>query len=266
VDAFDQYDELTDVVLHLTRIAANVTLSHFRKPELSVDDKGAGLGFDPVTLADRNAEAAMRDVLQTLRPNDGILGEEMGHREGTSGLTWVLDPIDGTRAYIAGAPTWGTLIAVNDGEQVRAGAVSQPYIGEIFLGDPTGAHLLHGDRVTAIQTRKSATLGEAILLTTFPEVGNAGEEAAFGRVRDQVKLTRYGLDCYGYCLLAMGQVDLVIEAGLNAYDIQGPLAVIEAAGGLVTNWQGGPALNGGQIIAAGHPALHAAAMELLNAG
>jgi histidinol phosphatase-like enzyme (inositol monophosphatase family) len=255
--------DLTEVAHALADAAGRAIQPYFRT-NLTPENKDAA-GFDPVTVADRAAEAAMRDVLAARRPDDGIFGEEYGKSAGTTGLTWVLDPIDGTRAFICGAPTWGCLIGLDDGTGPILGIVDQPHTGERFFGGPDGAYLTQNGAKHLLQTNQTTqTLAAAKLLTTFPEVGCPEERAAFERVRDEVQLTRYGLDCYGYALIATGQVDLVIEAGLNAYDIQGPQAVVEAAGGIVTTWDGKPAHHGGRILAAGNPTLHTAAMELLN--
>lgn len=256
--------ELTDLdVAHrLADAARRVILPYFRADTLGTQNKDA-TGFDPVTEADRAAERAMRDLLSELRPDDGILGEEYGAASGTSGRTWVLDPIDGTRGFISGTPTWGVLIALADASGPILGVIDQPYIGERFSGMDGRAELdgPHGART--LHTRKTAGLNDAVLFTTFPEVGSPRERAGFEAVAEQVKLTRYGMDCYAYGLVAAGHVDLVIEAGLNAYDIQAPIAVIEAAGGTVTNWTGGPVHDGGQVLAAGNAALHADALALL---
>jgi len=240
------------------------TLKYFRKTELGLENK-LSRGFDPVTVADRAAEKAMRAILSTERPHDAILGEEYGETVGTSGLTWVLDPIDGTRAYISGSPTWGTLIAVSDDAGPLCGIVDQPYIGERFIGAFGQATFSGPHGSGGISTRKGSSLHDATLFTTFTEVGTPDEGAAFRRVAEKVRLVRYGMDCYAYALLAAGQIDLVIEAGLNSYDIQGPIAVIEGAGGIVTNWQGGPAHMGGQAIAAANPHIHREALKLLQA-
>ena len=254
-------------VAHLLADAARPeTLRHFRAPALTADNKAGAGGFDPVTEADRAAEAAMRDVLARERPDDGILGEEFGPRAGTTGLTWVLDPIDGTRGYISGTPTWGVLIAVGDASGPLFGLIDQPYVGERFAGG-FGVAALTGPRGTcALRTRATTDLAQATLMTTFPEVGTPADAAAFARVSRAARLTRYGMDCYAYALLAAGQIDLVIEAGLQSYDIQAPIAVITAAGGMVTNWEGGPVHAGGRALAAANPAVHAAAMALLNEG
>lgn len=247
----------------LADAAREVTLAHFRTAELATDDKGSG-AFDPVTMADRLSERRMRDILALRRPLDGILGEEYANVDSRNGLTWVIDPIDGTRSYISGCPTWGVLIAVADEQGPIYGLIDQPYIGERFEGG-LGRALMkgpHGSR--ALKTRIGRDVSTATLFTTFPEIGTKEEEAAFRRVAQKVRLTRYGMDCYAYALLALGQVDLVIEAGLHPYDVQGPIAVIEAAGGIVTDWRGGPCHMGGQLVAAANDEIHAAALDLLN--
>jgi len=249
----------------LADAAAPVTLAGFRSPALFADTK-TETGFDPVTEADRGAERAMRALLAELRPLDAIIGEEYGESDGSSGLTWVLDPIDGTRGYISGTPTWGTLIAVSDARGPLFGLIDQPWTGERFAGGFGEATLLHAQTRQTLRTKGNTALDQAILFTTFPEIGTPQDRAAFGRVAAQCRLTRYGMDCYAYALVAAGQVDLVIEAGLNAYDIAAPIAVIQAAGGIVTDWQGGPAHHGGQVIAAGNTTLHGAALRLLAAG
>lgn len=246
----------------LADAAREATLAHFRAPGLAADNKLAQ-GFDPVTAADREAERAMRAVLAARRPDDAILGEEFGVRAGTSGLTWVLDPVDGTRAFLSGTPTWGVLIAVGDATGPRLGVIDQPFIGERFIGG-FGLAEVEGPRGRqGLATRDPRGLDEAILFTTFPEVGSDVERAAFQDLSARVKLTRYGLDCYAYALVAAGQIDLVVEAGLQAYDIQGPMAVIQAAGGVVTDWRGGPAQDGGRVVAAANRKIHAAALEVL---
>ncbi|MFT4717599.1 MAG: histidinol phosphatase-like enzyme (inositol monophosphatase family) [Paracoccaceae bacterium] len=254
--------ELIATAHALADAARPVTLAHFRDPAIQAENK-LQTGFDPVTIADRGAETAMRDVLSKLRPDDGVLGEEFPPIAGTSGFTWVLDPIDGTRSYISGTPTWGILIAVNHGAAPIYGMIDQPYIGERFCGGFGEAYVTGPQGRSELAVRQIDQLKDAILFTTFPEVGTPAEGAAFRAVSEKTKLTRYGLDCYAYGLLAAGQIDLVIESGLNAFDVQGPIAVIEAAGGIVTNWRGGPAYDGGQILAAGTKALHEQAMQLL---
>ena len=254
---------LWETACDLADTAASRCLPLFRSRELATDNK-AGMGFDPVTEADRAAEAAMRDLLAARRPHDAVLGEEYGLRPGTSGLTWVLDPIDGTRAFISGAPTWGILIGLDAGEGPVLGVVDQPFTRERFIGGWGRAEYRRDGRTSAMQVRPCARLADAVLYTTRPEVGSPVEREGFDAVRDRVRLTRYGFDCYAYAMVAMGQVDLVIEAELHTYDIQGPQAVIEAAGGIVTDWRGGPAHAGGRVLAAGDRRAHAAALEILS--
>lgn len=261
-------DELLGVAHALADAARGPILEYFRSDGLFADNKlSTSGGFDPVTAADKAAEAAMRAVLAERRPADGIFGEEHGRTDGSSGLTWVLDPIDGTRAFLAGAPTFGVLIAVHDGTKPILGIIDQPYIGERFLGLPgeSGlAELTRGANQRSLRTRRDIALKDAIVFTTYPEVGTPTEGDAFAAVSSRARLTRYGLDCYAYALVALGQADLVIEAGLNAYDIQAPMAVIQAAGGVVTDWRGGPCDQGGRAVAAGSAALHREALEILS--
>ncbi len=250
-------------VAHLMADAARqVILPFFRTAALTADNK-LSQGYDPVTEADRAAERAMRDILAVERPDDAILGEEYGAKTGTSGLTWVLDPIDGTRGFVSGTPTWGVLIAVSDASGPFYGIIDQPYIGERFEGAPDGARMTGPLGTRALVTRPARDLGEAIVFTTFPEVGSAMDGTGFKAVSSKAKLTRYGMDCYAYALLAAGQIDLVIESTLQAYDIQAPIAVIHAAGGIVTDWQGGPAHEGGRALAAANTHIHAQALAIL---
>lgn len=206
----------------------------------------------------------MRRLISMHRPQDAILGEEFGAGAGASGLTWVLDPIDGTRAYISGTPTWGVLIALADETGPRLGVIDQPYIGERFVGGLGRAECIGPMGPRPLATRTGRALSEATVFTTFPEVGTAEEAEGFRRVASGARLTRYGMDCYAYALLAAGQIDLVIEAGLQPYDIQAPIAVIEAAGGIVTDWRGGSAAEGGRVLAAASRQVHDEALEILS--
>ncbi len=255
--------DLVSTAHEVADAASKVTLKHFRKVALTAENKSEN-DFDPVTEADRAAEAAMREVIHRRRPTDGILGEEFAAAKGQSGLTWVLDPIDGTRGYISGTPTWGTLIAVGPAGGPVLGVIDQPFTGERFIGGLGRAEMIRSNLSQPLVTRPARALSQSILFSTFPEVGEPHERAAFDRLGKQVLLTRFGMDCYAYALLAMGQIDLVVEAGLNSYDIQGPMAVVEAAGGIVTNWTGGPAHQGGQVIAAANRDIHAEAVVALS--
>ncbi len=255
--------ELVEVAREMADAARRETLAFFRAPGLRTENKDDGGGWDPVTEADRNAERAMRCVLERRRPDDGILGEEFGATDGCTGLQWVLDPIDGTRSFISGVPLWGVLIAVSDESGPLFGIVDQPHIGERFEGGFGTASVVdrHGRR--ELRTRRTGRIGDAILFTTFPEIGTPGERSAFERLSDRAMLTRYGTDCYAYTLLAGGHIDLVVEAGLHPYDIHAPIALVLAAGGVVTDWSGAPAHESSRIVAAATPELHRIAVEVM---
>jgi myo-inositol-1(or 4)-monophosphatase len=177
----------------------------------------------------------------------------------------VIDPIDGTRAFIMGSPMWGTLIGLLDGEEAVLGLMDQPFTGERFWSGATGAHFRNGNaRPRRLKTRACASLAEATLTTTHPDLFAKGQEAdAFARLAARVRMTRYGGDCYGYCLLAAGFVDLVVEAGLKTHDVVALIPIIERAGGRISTWEGGPAIEGGRIVAAGDPRLHEQALAVL---
>lgn len=253
---------LVQVADALADAARQAILPHFRHKDLVSDNKESE-GFDPVTVADRAAETAMRDILLKERPDDAILGEEFGKTSGTTGLTWVLDPIDGTRGFISGTPTWGVLIGLGDETGPIVGVIDQPYIGERFTGTPNGAFFKGPHGAYPIETRLPCSLAQATIFTTFPEVGTEHERAGFEAVAGQCRLTRYGMDCYAYALLAAGQIDLVVEAGLNAYDIHAPIGLVHGAGGIVTDWSGGPAHNGGRALAAANAEIHTQALAIL---
>jgi len=258
---------LTDLACRLADAAGAASLPHFRSKDLEAGNKQSDGGFDPVTVADRAAEAAIRAILAVERPDDGIFGEEQAPTTGSSGLTWVIDPIDGTRAFISGLPTWGTLVALDDGEAGRIGIVDQPHIGERFVGvrgeTESRAWLSHRGERRAITTRACSGLAAATLYTTTPDMFTPREWEGYRAVERQVRLARYGVDCYAYALVALGHVDLVIESSLEAYDIAAPAALIQAAGGIVTDWRGGDCRWGGTAIAAGDPAVHAEALAIL---
>lgn len=250
--------ELRAFADNLAQAAADAALPYFRTAQ-AVENKLKG-GFDPVTLADQGAEQAMRELIHAEYPEHGIFGEEYGHEPGTSPLTWVLDPIDGTRAFITGLPLWGTLIALNDGQRPVLGVMSQPFTGERFVGTPEGAWL--GER--RLRTRSCERLSDAIVMSTSPQLFDVpSRKAAFERLSGQARMTRFGGDCYAYCMLAMGLVDVVIEDSLKPYDVQALIPIIEGAGGRMTAWDGGSAQHGGAVVAAGDPALHAWLVEQL---
>jgi len=257
------YDPARDIrTAHLMADAARAAiLPHFRVP-LDVENKLA-TGFDPVTAADRASEEAMRAVLADRAPDDAILGEEFGETPGRNGRRWVLDPIDGTRAFIAGLPTWTVLIALERDGRPEIGVIDQPHIGERFAGWPGGAALSHGGAERPLQTRGTRRLEEAIVATTDAYLFADAEAEAFERVRRQARLCRFGYDAYAYAMLAGGGVDLVIESGLQIYDVQAFMPVVEGAGGVVTDWSGGDPSGGGQVVAAASRDLLDAVLPLL---
>ncbi len=239
------------------------TILPFFRTALSVSDKSRSGSFDPVTAADHAAETAMRAVISRTFPHHGIIGEEYGNQRLDAEYVWVLDPIDGTKSFISGMPAWGTLIGLlRHGEPVY-GMMNQPFIRERFSGDGRAARYRGPAGERALMVRPCATLAEAVLFTTSPRLMNGADRKAFERVEEAVRLSRYGGDCYAYCMLAAGHVDLVIETELNPYDVLPLVPIIRGAGGIISSWEGGPPNAGGRIIAAGDKRAHAAAMELL---
>ncbi len=247
----------------LAKIAGSTVLPYFRTA-LHVEDKG-GANFDPVTAADRAAEQALRTAIIRRYPTHSIVGEEFGESVGTSKFKWIIDPIDGTRSFISGIPLWGTLIALCDGTTPLFGMMSQAYIGERYVGGSGEATWYRGSERCVLHTRATNVLGAATLFATSPEMFEPSVEApAFRRLANRVRLTRYGADCYAYCALAAGHVDLVVEAGLGIYDIAALIPIVEGAGGVVTDWHGEPVTGGGRVIAAANHELHALAIKVLS--
>ncbi len=247
---------------HLADAASEAIMPHFRASG-AVDNKAAS-GFDPVTAGDRAAEAALRALINTTYPDHGIMGEEFGNENLDADHVWVLDPIDGTRAFISGLPVWGTLIGLLAGGRPILGMMAQPFTGERFSGDGLTAHYTGPGGPSALKTRACVSLSDAVLSTTTPALFKGAERDSYLRVEEQVRLVRYGTDCYAYCMVAAGFMDAVVETGLHPYDIVALIPVIEGAGGRVTNWEGGPASAGGRVVAAGDPRLHAEILETLN--
>ena len=245
----------------LADAAGAAILPHFRA-DLTVDNKENG-GFDPVTVADRAGESAMRKLIEDVYPSHGILGEEHGSVRVDADQVWVLDPIDGTRAFICGLPTWGTLIGLTSAGYPVLGMMDQPYIGERFVGDGRRAWRRRNGVEIPLKTRACTTLGAAIFCTTHPSLFTGAQRTVYDDIEASVRTARFGTDCYGYAMLASGHVDLVIEPGLQPYDIAALIPVIEGAGGVVTTWTGGSAAQGGNVVASGDPRLHDLALERL---
>jgi histidinol phosphatase-like enzyme (inositol monophosphatase family) len=251
-----------DFLRRLAAVAARETLPRFRLPG-AVVNKIAG-GFDPVTEADRETEKALRALIRSEYPGHGVLGEEYGNEGADAELVWVIDPIDGTRSFISGIPLWGTLVGLTrDGDAV-AGMMAQPFIGELFYSTGNGAFYEGPHGQTQLATSATKDLADATLFTTTPAIFEADRRSSYDLLEKQVRLARYGTDCYAYCMLAAGQIDCVVEAGLYPYDIVALIPIIEQAGGVVTDWDGGPAERGGGIVAAANATLHAQIMACLH--
>lgn len=256
---FSPEDDLS-VAQALADAAAAHSLRLFRTPL----DIIAKADESPVTQADRAAETAMRDILGTERPADGIFGEEHGRERLEAERVWVLDPIDGTRSFITGSPLWGTLIALVRGGRVELGMVDMPVLRERWVGQVGIGANRNGQ---AVRVRDCKAIAEARIVTTSPDIFNAADWQAFDKLSRQCAMRRFGGDCYGYAQLAGGTIDLVVETGLQPYDYLGPTGLIESAGGIVTDWEGRSLglQSDGRVIAAATPELHRQALALLAA-
>jgi histidinol phosphatase-like enzyme (inositol monophosphatase family) len=255
-------DLVRATLLEAADAAATKTLAGFRTP-LAVENKWES-GFDPVTAADRDAEIAIRAVLSARFPDHGIIGEEWDPKESAGEFDWIVDPIDGTRAFISGVPVWGTLIGLMHRGRAVAGLMAQPFTDELYLGLDGTSIYRHAGQTQSIRTSGVTELKRAKVTATSPDIFElSGTTANITRLRKATLQTRWGLDCYGYCLLAAGHIDIVAEAALKNVDIAPLIAIIENAGGVVTTWEGGPAEDGGNCVAAATPELHEAAMRVL---
>ena len=249
--------ELLDFAVTVAEAAAAETLPFFRQGTAADDKSREPAGFDPVTEADRAAERVAREMIGSAYPAHGVLGEEYGAAPG-NGLTWVIDPVDGTRAFISGLLHWGLLLALFDGEYPVVGVMVQPFTAETFAGDGRRAWYRRGTEHHSLSCRRGVPLHQALAATTTPRLyRSALERSALERVEEAARLMRFGGDCYLYAMLAMGELDLVMDPGLQPYDIQGLIPIIEGAGGVVTCHDGSSAAMGGFVIAAGSPELHA---------
>lgn len=258
----DEINEHMTIARELVEEAGKISLEYFRKPH-QVDNKMEGVYFDPVTQADKRVEEKLREGLAKHFPGYAILGEEYGS-EGDSNLRWVIDPIDGTRAFISGVTGWGVLLGLTDGDTCLGGIMHQPYTQESFVGDDAEAWLHSRGGSQQLQSRQDATLGDAIIYSTHPYLfANDKEQSGFQDISARCRMQRFGGDCYSYCLLAHGCIDLVVEGMLQAYDIVPLIPLIEAAGGIITNLDGETPMEGGTVIAAANKSLHADAMELM---
>jgi len=257
--------DLLDFAHTLADASGAAIRPYFRQP-IDVANKAGGGAFNPVTEADKAAERVIAAAVAERWPEHGFIGEEHGSTRPDARLRWVVDPIDGTRAFIMGWPMWGTLIGLLDGDAPILGLMDQPFTRERYWSGAHASYLRTGDdEARRIRARACPSLGDAILSTTHPDLFGAGEEAdGFARLTSKVRMTRYGGDCYGYCLVAAGFVDLVVEAGLKPYDVVALIPIIERAGGRITTWDGKQATAGGRIVAAGDPRVHEQAMAVLS--
>lgn len=260
------YEQYLDFACEVARSVGKISLRYFRVP-LAVDNK-LDTGFDPVTAADKAVEHAIREAISARFPAHGILGEEQGEASSDSEFRWVVDPIDGTRAFISGVPTWGVLIALQHRGETVVGVLAQPFLQEIFAAcNGQGVYQRASEQAVVLASSRQTQLASARLYCTHPSMFDDIENGLerFQRVADSVRMPRFGGDCYSYALLALGQIDLVIEADLKIYDVAALIPLIRAAGGVITDWQGGSPEFGGAIVAAATPELHAQALTLLNA-
>ena len=253
------------LALELQAAAADVILPLFRA-EHGLEDKGPAKNgeFDPVTQADRGAEAAIRQVIAERHPDHGVIGEEYGEDRPDAEFVWVLDPVDGTRAFICGLPVWTTLIALRHQGRPVVGAIGQSYLGEVFLGSRRGATLVSNAGLRPLRVRPCGSLAQALIATTDQNIFKGEDADRWARVRQSARLARYGCDAYAYAMAALGCMDAVVETGLKAWDIEAAIPVIEGAGGYITHWSGEPiGPYGGNMLIAGDARVRDEAIALL---
>jgi inositol-phosphate phosphatase/L-galactose 1-phosphate phosphatase/histidinol-phosphatase len=242
----------------LAEAAGAICRRHFRQPFEVIDKEDDS----PVTIADRDAEAALRALIGEHFPDHGIVGEEHGTEHSDAEWVWTIDPIDGTGQFVSGVPLFGTLLSLVHRGAPVLGLIDQPILGERWLGVQGRPTTLNG---TPISTRSCPALGQATVFATTPDMFDAAEAARFARVKSAAKRVRWGIDCYAYGLVAMGCIDAVVEAKLKPWDYCALVPVIEGAGGIATDWSGRAlSLDGdGKIVAAGDARAHAAILERL---
>jgi myo-inositol-1(or 4)-monophosphatase len=258
------WDELTRFAQHLATTAGHAILPHFRK-NAPIDVKQHET-WDPVTEGDRAGERAIRVLIEQRYPDHGIIGEEYGSKIGSSAFTWILDPVDGTRAFVIGMPTWTTLIGLYENDVPVLGVMYQPFIDDMFYGNPFGAWVNHGGQIDKLQVSRCQSLNQAMLGTTTPHLYKGKDREGFDRLRHAVKMTRYGGDAYFFSLVAAGHLDIAMDAGLQIYDIAALLPIMRGAGATVGTWNGNNPNDGGHILAAATPELFEQAKALMVAG
>jgi histidinol phosphatase-like enzyme (inositol monophosphatase family) len=248
-----ELSRLETFALELAAAAGRVALPLFRSEHGLENKTAAGEGgFDPVTQADRGGEDAIRALVSAHFPEHGFIGEERGEDRPDAEFVWVLDPIDGTRAFVAGLPLWTHLIALRRQGEPVVGVIAQSYLDEAFVGSRLGARLVRGGDSRPIRVRSCPLLTEAVIATTDPAIFDGAERGAWRQVRAAARLARLGCDAYAYAMVACGQIDLVVEAGLKVWDVEAAVPLVEGAGGLVTDWRGNRiGRHGGQTAIAG---------------
>jgi histidinol phosphatase-like enzyme (inositol monophosphatase family) len=259
-------EALDAFLVELNRASAAAILPLFRTDH-GLEDKGSPGAFDPVTAADKGAEGAIRGLISQHHPTHGVIGEEYDEDRPEAEFVWVLDPIDGTRAFIAGLPVWTTLIGLRRQGEPVLGSIGQPYLDELYIGSAEGSRLMSRGATRPLRTRHGVRLGEALIATTDPHgCFDRAEMGAWRALRGLARLNRLGCDAYAYAMVAAGTVDLVVEAGLKCWDIEAAMPVVAGAGGIVTDWRGGRlGGQGGQVAIAGDRALLDEALAVLNA-
>ena len=263
--------ELDAYLVELNRAAAGAILPLFRSDHGLIDKGGAVLedgsgGFDPVTEADKGAERAIRALISKHYPDHGVIGEEYGEDRPDAEFVWVLDPVDGTRAFIAGLPVWTTLIGLRFQGKPVLGSIGQSFLGELYIGHAGGSRLMSRGESRPLKVRPCPGLSGAIIATTDPAIFQGEEREAWRKVRAAARLARLGCDAYAYAMVAAGTIDLVVEAGLKSWDIDAAIPVIAGAGGFTTHWTGDPVgAHGGRIAIAGDRACLDEALVALKA-
>lgn len=258
------WTELTQFAIALAKASAKDILPYFRQnTHVEVKD---GPVWDPVTEGDKAGERVIRRMIEERYPDHGIHGEEYGAKEGRSGFTWILDPVDGTRSFVCGMPTWATLIGLTYEGKPVVGLMNQPVVGDMFYGNPDGAWHDYRGTTQAMMTRQSIALPRATMGTTAPELYRTeADQRAFQRLKAKAQLTRYGGDAYFFCVMAAGHLDIALDANLQAYDIAPLLPIVSGAGGVYAEWRGGDAAKGGHVITAGSRSLLDEALAVLQA-
>ncbi len=256
--------ELTRFAIALAEASAAEILPYFRR-NTAVDVKD-GPVWDPVTEGDRAGERIIRNMIEERYPDHGIHGEEFGIKEARAPFTWVLDPVDGTRSFVCGMPTWATLIGLSYEGRPAVGLMNQPVVGDMFYGSPEGAWHDYRGQTSHIASRKNVSLSRASIGTTAPELYRSEEnQRRFQALKARAQLTRYGGDAYFFCMMAAGHIDIAMDCGLQPYDITPLLPIVTGAGGFAAEWTGGDMSKGGNVITAGSRALLDEAMDIMSA-